>query len=198
MRIRTWQWILLVTFVLALAGAWYLRPIRQARLIGLEWPTVVNRSTCRAHGAEVVCASGILRPPPQHGSLTAGMVQLNRWTRGLSFASRAWMISDSVQWWAMTDSLRRSVYAAGGRPLSCDATSAESGPVSAWEFGNYEARLYSGRVPASRRHRAFWSVAIGLVPRGTPGCGRAFRYELPSPSQLAQQMEDWLTGRFGF
>jgi hypothetical protein len=223
-RSRTLGWTLLGVAVVACGSAWYVRPRGAARRVGIDWRATVRDATCTTNRHETMCTTV---PPWAPAPATHATLQFNPWTRRLTRASRTWTISDSTHWSVMLDSIRRAMEGAHGERAVCDR--AETGfPIAeAWRFGEYETRLYAGKLPSTRRRQptlplhikgkarsdrsapsesprtwylvpGSWYASVQAVPWGSVGCGRAFRYVLLTPAQIAQQMREWAADHLGF
>ncbi len=195
-RSRTLGRLLLLALAMAaVAGAWYVRPFRHARLLGLDWRATVDSSAwCSTRWDETFCTTLHHQPKmPAHYAV----LQINPWTRGVSRLTRSWSIADSARWSAVLDSIRRRMDEAGGLRSPCDPAVTGFRVAEAWRFGQYEVRLFGAPIPATEWREPSWYVGALLVPRGRVGCSHT-RRGLLTPAQMARLWRRWLAEHIGF
>jgi len=177
------------------AAAWYVRPMRHTRLVGVDWQSGVRSARCVTQWREVFCTTA--RPVEAlPGNYTT--VQFNPVTRGIHRVSHVWSAADSSRWQQLIDSTQQAVVARHAEPLPCDTSETKFPLAKAWRLGDEEERLYAGLVRGTARHSPYWFLDEQLVPLGAAGCGRELHYRLLSPAEIGQRVREWMGERLGF
>jgi hypothetical protein len=178
----------LIVPTVALALWWYLRPQYALRQIGLDGRTLAREGSCNTTVREVFCTTARPGAPIPNAHAT---IQYDPLTRQLLRATRMWMLSDSVRWSTVLDSVRTVMDGSHGPRLTCSAS--ETGfPVSErWRFGGREVRVYAGR--ARYQTTPSWFVLVHLVAPGASGCGPRTERVFLTPAQMEQRFLDWLS-----
>jgi hypothetical protein len=175
------------------AAAWYLRPMRHTRLVGVDWQSGVGSARCEMQWREVFCTTQRWELPASYTT-----VQYNPVTRGIHRVSHVWSAPDSDRWRELIDSAEHAVIARHAEPLPCDTSETRFQLAEAWRLGNEEERLYATPVRGNARHGPYWFLDVQLVPLGAAGCGRELHYRLLSPAEMGQRVRVWIGERLGF
>jgi hypothetical protein len=178
-----------------LTVAWYQRPIRQARLIGLDWRATTARSTCTLRLRDLWCTS---YPHPIVAPSSYTTVRLDPIRRSVLRFDRVWGMTDSTEWRRRIDSIRHSFAERHAEPLPCDTAETHFSIAEAWDVGAGEARLYAAHIRPRTHEPAYWFLDLLLVPHASAGCGRTWRYVRLTPAQAMQRAEDWVAEQLGF
>jgi hypothetical protein len=178
-----------------LAIAWYQRPIRQARLIGLDWRATTAHSNCTLRLSDLWCTSDTHPIVAPYGYTT---LRLDPIRRSVLRFDRVWEMTDSTEWRQRIDSIRHSFAERHAEPLPCDTTETRFPIAQAWDVGAGEARLYAAQIPPRAPEPAYWFLDVLLVPHASAGCGPTWRYVRLTPAQAMQRAEDWVEEQLGF
>ena len=195
MASRVW---FLITTVFALAigfMGWYLRPVLQARVVGVAWRYTLRHSHCVRSRGETSCTTNW---PVVSDTVSYTTVQLSPITRTIHRINRTRLFADSVSWRRVLDSTRAAMAARHSERLTCDGTEAAFPVAEAWRFGSQEVRLYAGHVRQPTSRQPPWFASIQLVPLGGAGCGPRVVRRLLTPAEMGRAARLWLAEQLGF
>jgi len=177
-------------------AVWYRRPIRDGRLVGIDWRVTIEGSKCAHNVHDLWCTTDSMPAriwvPHEYTTL-----QMNRITRSVQRYSRYVELDDSTRWTHLVDSVRHVMSVRHAEPLPCDTAETRFHIAQAWDVGPGEARLYAARIPARRSESQYWYISIQLVPHASAGCGPTWRYVRLTPEQEWRRVEEWIAEQLG-